>query len=96
MNETLDATVFELLFEKLLDKCTAIAPKSKFRLKGCGKLFLMDATVISLPLKTFPWATFRQRKGAIKLHVGLSNDGLLPVFCDLTKGSIHEINHARK
>lgn len=96
MNETLDAAVFKRLFEKLHDKCAAIAPKSKFRLKGCGKLFLMDATVISLNLRIFPWATFRQRKGAIKLHVGLSDDGLLPAFCDLTKGSIHEINHARK
>lgn len=96
MNETQDADVYKSLFKRLLGKCSAIAPKSVFSLKGCRKLLLMDATVISLNLEIFPWATYRQKKGAIKLHVGLDDDGLLPAFCDLTTGSVHEINHARK
>jgi hypothetical protein len=51
--------------------------------------------VINLCLAAFPWAEFRQKKGAIKLHVGLDADGHLPVFMDMTKGKEHEINWAR-
>jgi len=68
-------------------------PKSRFKLNA--KLFLLDATVINLSLKVFPWATYQQKKGAIKLHVGLSADGYLPEFFDMTTGKEHEINWAR-
>lgn len=95
MNETLNPELFKQVFEMLLGKCRQFAPNSKFKLKGVQQLLLMDATLIKLNLELFPWAAYRQRKGAIKLHVGLDDDGLLPVFCDLTKGKVHEINHAR-
>jgi len=36
-------------------------------------------------LAVFPWAEFRQKKGAIKLHFELDADGHLPAFMDMTK-----------
>lgn len=95
-NDTLDASVFKDLFELLLNKCQQFSPQSKFKPKRVNKLLLMDASTISLCLSVFPWAKYRKRKGAIKIHVGIDDDGLLPVFCDMTTGSVHEINHARK
>jgi len=77
----------------LLKRCQLVAPKHRFSFKG--KLYLLDATVINLCLAAFPWADFRQKKGAIKLHFGLDADGHLPAFMDMTKGKVHEINWAR-
>lgn len=71
-------------------------PHSKFHLKGISNITLMDATTIKLCLETFPWAQFRQHKGAIKLHVGLNDNGLIPDFCDMTTGKVHEIKHAQQ
>ncbi len=67
--------------------------KRKFRFKN--KLFSLDATVIELCLSLFDWATFRQTKGAVKLHFLLDHDGYLPVFATVTEGDVHEINIAR-
>jgi hypothetical protein len=34
----------------------------------------------------FDWAKYRQRKGAIKLHLLLDHDGYLPSFAVVTDG----------
>jgi len=93
VNEKQPASLYEFLFYKLLQRTRQFAPKHRF--KFSGRLYLLDATVIDLCLSAFPWATFRQTKGAIKLHVGLDGDGYLPEFIDLTKGKKHEINWAK-
>jgi len=60
------------------------------------KVYLLDASVISLSLSLYDWAKFRTRKGAVKLHLLLDYDGCLPTFADLTHGKVHEIQVARK
>jgi len=43
----------------------------------------------------FPWASFRKRKGAIKLHVGLNHSGYLPEFISITDGKTADITAGR-
>jgi len=85
--------IYEGLFYKLLDKCRSVTPDHKFRFKN--PLFSMDATVIDLCLSVFPWAEFRQRKGAIKLHYLYDHRGLLPAFMVMTDGKQSDIRVAR-
>jgi hypothetical protein len=85
--------LYQTLFTRLLHRCQLAAPKHRFSFEG--KLYLLDATVINLCLAAFPWAEFRQKKGAIKLHVGLDAGGYLSAFMDMTTGKEHEINWAR-
>lgn len=95
-NEHRPWQLYQKMFFHLLDKCQSMAKlqKRKFRFKN--KLFSLDATVIELCLSLFDWATFRQTKGAVKLHLLLDHDGYLPVFANVTEGDIHEINIARE
>src|SRR6056297_92659 len=60
------------------------------------KVYLLDASIISLSLSLYDWAKFRTRKGAVKLHLLLDYDGCIPAFADLTKGNEHEIQVAKK
>lgn len=93
-NEKRPWQLYEKVFYQLLEKCRGIAPgKKKFRFKN--KLFSLDASVIDLCASLFDWATFRQTKGAVKLHLLLDHDGYLPVFAHITEGSVHEINIAK-
>lgn len=85
--------IYEGLFYKLLDKCRSVTPDHKFRFKN--PLFSMDATVIDLCLSVFPWAEFRQRKGAIKLHYLYDHRGSLPAFMVMTDGKKSDIRVAR-
>lgn len=86
--------LFEGVFYKFLGVVEGLSyGKKKFRFKN--KLFSLDATVIELCATLFEWAEFRQTKGAVKLHLLLDHEGYLPVFADLTKGNVHEINIAK-
>lgn len=40
----------------------------------------------------FPWAHFRQSKGAIKLHTLLDLRGNIPTFIHITEGKLADIN----
>ena len=95
--KALPPELFEKVFQALLARCQSLAPPNqKFRFKDGGKVYLLDATVIELPLSLFRRATYRASKGAMQLHVGLAADGYLPSFVDMTAGRVHEINKARE
>jgi len=59
------------------------------------KIYLLDASIISLSLSLYDWAKFRTRKGAVKLHLLLDYDGCLPAFADLTNGKVADIKAAQ-
>ena len=92
-NEKRPWQLYQKVFYQLLDKCRASAPGKKFRFKN--KLFSLDASLVELCISLFDWATYRQTKGAVKLHLLLDHDGYLPVFAHITEGSVHEINIAK-
>jgi hypothetical protein len=54
--------------------------------------YALDATTIDLCLSLFPWARFRRRKGAIKLHTLLDLSCSIPTFARITPGTVHEVN----
>jgi len=56
----------------------------KFRIKS--KIFLLDATTISLCLSLFDWAKYKAAKGAVKMHTLLDYDGNLPAYVNITNG----------
>jgi len=85
--------LYEDVFYKLLDKCRAFAPKKKFRFRN--KLLSLDSSVVDLCLSLFPWAKFRRKKGAIKLHMLLDHDGYLPTYALITEGKVHDVKIAQ-
>ncbi|HIG32981.1 MAG TPA: DUF4372 domain-containing protein, partial [Flavobacteriales bacterium] len=54
----------------------------KFKIKS--KIFLLDASTISLCLSLFDWAKYKTKKGAVKLHTLLDFDGNLPAYVNIT------------
>ena len=54
--------------------------------------YALDSTTIDLCLALFPWARFRARKGAVKLHTLLDLHGSIPVFVRVTDGKVHDVN----
>ena len=55
-------------------------------------LYALDSTTIDLCLSLFPWATFRQRKAAVKMHTLLDLRGNIPTFIRITDGKVHDVN----
>jgi hypothetical protein len=92
-NNTRPVGFFQDLFAEMYNLCATKAPKHKFRFKS--KLFSLDATIIKLCLSLFPWASFRQAKGGIKMHTLLDHDGHIPAFATVTDANTHESRVAK-
>ena len=89
------AELYERLLAELLKQCHATRPGKKKHFRFKNPLYSLDASTINLCLGLFPWAEFRQTKGAIKLHLVLDHDGYLPTFALITEGKRHEVTVAR-
>lgn len=97
LNEKRDWKLFRDFYFSLLDHFQTVHNfRRTAHRKLQRKIFILDSTTISLCLSVFDWATFRQRKGAIKLHTVLDFDGCLPVFVDMTKGKTHDVTAAKE
>jgi len=96
INEHRDWRMFRefyfLLKENLQDK--GHLEREKFK-KIKRKIYMLDSTVISLCLKVFDWAKYRQEKGAIKLHTLLDYDGCMPSYLFMTEGRQADVKHAQ-
>ncbi len=55
-------------------------------------VYALDSTTIDLCLSVFPWARFRAKKAAIKLHTLLDLRGPIPTFIEVTEGKLHDVN----
>ena len=54
-------------------------------------VYALDSTTIDLCLSLFPWAKFRRKKGAIKLHTLLDLRGNIPSFIHISHGKMHDV-----
>jgi len=93
-NERLDYRFYEGLFRNLYQLCMSDRRRHGFRFKN--KLFSLDASLIDVSMKVFPWANFGRRKSAFKLHLGLDHDGLIPAFACVTQGKVSDMVYARQ
>lgn len=54
--------------------------------------YALDSSTIDLCLSLFPWAKFRKRKGAVKMHTQIDLRGSIPTFIEITDGKVHDVN----
>ena len=87
--------LFESVFYRLCDRFRSqIGTKTRFQFKN--PLLSIDSSVITLALKTFPWAHWSRQKGAIKLHLTLDHAGYMPEALVITTGRYSELTIARR
>lgn len=86
-NKHRDWTLFQAFYYQLQEHfshMSGVSKQTKFKIKS--KIFLLDATTISLCLSLFDWAKYKTGKGAIKMHTLLDYDGNLPAYVHITDG----------
>ncbi|MBL9035461.1 MAG: IS4 family transposase [Rhodospirillaceae bacterium] len=93
-NEEQPWTLYEALFGRLYARCQRVAPRHGFRFKN--KLYSFDSSLIDLSLAVFPWAHYALGKAAMKLHLGLDHDGMLPAFAVVTESRVSDVAGARR
>ena len=94
INETQPYELYQALFCQLLNRAKRHRGQHKFRFKN--PLYSLDASLIDLSLKLFPWALSGHDNAAVKLHVGLNHGNMIPEFVALTNGSDHDVAQGRQ
>lgn len=51
---------------------------------------IIDATIMSVCLKLFPWAKFRTAKGGIKAHVSLDEGSMIPDIVNISEAKVSD------
>jgi hypothetical protein len=92
-NEHRPWQLYQSVFYQLLARCQSAPGSHGFRFKN--KLISLDATLIELCASVFDWAKYQRTKGAVKLHLLLDHQGLLPSYAVVTEGRVHESRIAR-
>jgi len=76
-NEARDWRIYSDFANILINEARRLYRKEDIGLKLKETVFAFDSTTVDLCLSLFPWAKFRKRKGAIKIHTLLDLRGYL-------------------
>ncbi len=91
-NQVRDWRIYADFAQVLIGRARQLYAGDAFGIELDQSVYALDATTIDLCLSLFPWATFRRRKGAVKLHTLLDLRGNIPTIAVITPGRVHEVN----
>src|SRR5580658_3277210 len=91
-NETHDWRIYADFAQVLIGIARPLHARDPIGVDLSQSLYALDSTTIDLCLSLFPWAKFRQRKAAVKMHTLLDLHGNIPTFIRVTSGDVHDVN----
>jgi transposase len=91
-NENRDWRIYADFAQVLIGRARKLYVEDDFGMTLKQTAYAFDSTTIDLCLSLFPWAQFRKRKGAIKIHTLMDLRGSIPCFIRITEGKIHDVN----
>ena len=91
-NQVRDWRIYADFAQVLIKKARELYINDAFGTELDQTAYALDSTTIDLCLSLFPWAEFRKRKGAVKLHTLLDLRGSIPTMVFITHGRVHEVN----
>jgi hypothetical protein len=91
-NEHRDWRIFAEFAQVLIGMARGLYRDEPFGVDWSETVYAFDSTTIDLCLSLFPWAQFRRRKSAVKLHTLLDLRGSIPTSVYVTGGQVHDVN----
>lgn len=91
-NEHRDWRIFADFGQHLIAIARQLYGNEAFGVELAETVYALDSTTVDLCLSLFPWAQFRRRKSAVKLHTLLDLRGSIPAAVYVTGGQVHDVN----
>lgn len=91
-NETRDWRIFADFARVLINSARELYRHEAFGVELAATVYALDSTTIDLCLSIFPWAQFRRRKSAVKVHTLLDLRGSIPANVYVTSGAVHDVH----
>ena len=92
-NESRDWRIYADFAQQLINEARGLyKDDNDFKIEIDEIAYALDSSTIDLCLSLFPWAKFRKKKGAVKMHTLLDLRGSIPTFIEITDGKVHDVN----
>jgi hypothetical protein len=95
-NEKRDWRIYQDFAHILITQARSLYIDDDFGITLDNTVYALDSTTIDLCLTLFPWAQFRKRKSAVKVHTLMDLKGSIPCFIRVTGGDTHDVNIMRE
>lgn len=90
-NETRDWRIWADAASVLIARARRLYAHDAFPVELDHTAYAFDSTTVDLCLSLFPWAQFRRRKSAVKLHTLLDLRGNIPCFVHVSSGRVNDV-----
>ena len=90
-NEKRDWRIYADFAQVLINIAKPLYSSEDFGVELDETVYALDASTIDLCLSHFPWARFRETKGAIKLHTLINLRGNISEFIYISDGKMHDV-----
>lgn len=90
-SRTHDWRIYADFAQVLIGRARQLYAREPLAVELAETVYALDSTTIDLCLSLFPWAPFRRRKGAVKLHTLLDLRGSIPCFVHISHGKMHDV-----
>ena len=91
-NQIRDWRIYADFAQVLICKARKLYANEDFGVQLEQTVYALDSTTIDLCLSLFPWALFRKKKAAVKLHTLIDLRGNIPTVIFITHGKVHDVN----
>ena len=90
-NENRDWRIYADFAAVLIAQARKLYEKDGFAVDLDQTVYAFDSTTVDLCLTLFPWAQFRRRKSAVKLHTLIDLRGNIPCFVHVSGGKMADV-----
>lgn len=90
-NQQRDWRIYADFAHTLIAQARALYQHDPFAVELEQTVYVFDSTTLDLCLSLFPWAQFRRRKSAVKLHTLLDLRGNIPAAVYVTSGAVNDV-----
>lgn len=91
-NEVRDWRIYHDFAMVLIAEARSLYAKADIGLKRLRRVYALDSTTIDLCMSLFPWALYKSKQHAMKLHTMLDLRGDIPAFIRITPAQLHDVN----
>ena len=91
-NRQRDWRIYADFASVLIQTARELYSNDDFGVQLKNMVYALDSTTIDLCLNLFPWAQFRKKKAAVKMHTLLDLRGNIPSSVWITSGRVHDVN----
>ncbi len=90
-NESRDWRIYADFAAGLIRTARQLCSRDGFGVALDQTAYAFDSTTVDLCLSLFPWAQFRRRKSAVKLHTLIDLRGNIPCFVHVSSGRVADV-----